>query len=89
MSEGQDVLDMEDTQRLLNTTTRDTDRNARLRNLLRKYDVIPVKNNLDDFEEKYSEVCNLETFPSHTYDLIARELKLRYENISFQIVEMR
>ena len=56
MSEGQDVLDMEDTQRLLNTTTRDTDRNARLRNLLRKYDVIPVKNNLDDFEEKYSEV---------------------------------
>jgi len=58
MSEGQDVLDMEDTQRLLNTTTRDTDRNARLRNLLRKYDVIPVKNNLDDFEEKYSEVWN-------------------------------
>ena len=58
MSEGQDVLDMEDTQRLLNTTTRDTDRNARLRNLLRKYDVIPVKNNLDDFEEKYSEVRN-------------------------------
>ena len=56
MSGGQDVLDMEDTQRLLNTTTRDTDRNARLRNLLRKYDVIPVKNNLDDFEEKYSEV---------------------------------
>ena len=62
MSGGQDVLDMEDTQRLLNTTTRDTDRNARLRNLLRKYDVIPVKNNLDDFEEKYSEVCYSKTF---------------------------
>ena len=63
MSEGQDVLDMEDTQRLLNTTTRDTDRNARLRNLLRKYDVIPVKNNLDDFEEKYSEVLNFKHIP--------------------------
>ena len=77
MSEGQDVLDMEDTQRLLNTTTRDTDRNARLRNLLRKYDVIPVKNNLDEFEEKYSEVCNLKTFPFNAYGSISRCLKLK------------
>ena len=81
MSEGQDVLDMEDTQRLLNTTTRDTDRNARLRNLLRKYDVIPVKNNLDDFEEKYSEVWNLKTFPWNAYASIAWDLKLRYHNL--------